>query len=324
MSTPKPGKGANSQLARRHFTPRIWMLRHLQAALSSLGRLSRTPISTVMTVAVIGIAMALPTGLHVLLDNVQQLAGRWDSAATISLFLQQGVAEDKGEALAKRLRKEPGIEEVQLIGRQEALNEFRRFSGFAGALDALEENPLPVVLMVTPAAAQSSPREAEALVKKLQQIDEVEFAQLDLQWVRRFQAITEIATRGVYVLASLLALAVLLIVGNTIRLDIQNRHAEIEITKLVGGTDAFIRRPFLYYGLWYGLLGGWLAWLLISLSLSLLSGPVEHLALLYHSDFDLSSVNISTILTLMAGGGLLGLGGSWVAVGRHLSAIEPT
>jgi cell division transport system permease protein len=324
MKAQKPGKGANSQPASRHFTPRIWLLRHLQAALSSLGRLSRSPISTVMTVAVLGIAMALPTGLHVLLDNVQQLAGRWDSAATISLFLHQGVDEDQGDVLAQRLERRAGIEEVRLIGRQQALEEFRRFSGFAGALDALDENPLPVVLMVTPSTAQSSPAAAETLVKELQQIDEVELAQLDLQWVRRFQAITEIATRGVYVLASLLAMAVLLIVGNTIRLEIQNRHAEIEITKLVGGTNAFIRRPFLYYGFWYGVLGGWLAWLLISLSLSLLSGPVANLALLYHSDFDLSSVNISTILTLMAGGGFLGLGGSWIAVGRHLSIIEPS
>ncbi len=324
MRRQKNGKKVNGQRTRRRLNPRIWILRHLQAALSSLGRLSRSPISTVMTVAVIGIAMALPTGLHVLLDNVHQLTGRWDSAATISLFLKQEVGEKEGETLAQRLRRHTGIEAVRFIGREEALTEFRRFSGFASALDALNENPLPVVLVVTPVGDRSSPQAAEALVKELQKTDGVEFAQLDLQWVRRFQAITEIATRGVYILASLLAMAVLLIVGNTIRLDIQNRHAEIEITKLVGGTDAFIRRPFLYYGLWYGMLGGWLAWLLISLSLSLLSGPVENLALLYHSDFDLSSVRISTVLTLMAGGGLLGLGGSWVAVGRHLSAIEPS
>ncbi len=304
--------------------PRIWILRHLQAALSSLGRLSRTPLAALMTVAVIGIAMALPAGLHLLLDNVQQLSNRWDSAATISLFMQQGVDEAKAATLAKRLRGMDDIATVAMISRSEALEEFRQLSGFADALEALDENPLPVVLIVQPAIQHTTAAAAGVLLKRLQRESGVDFAQLDMEWIQRFQAIARIASRGVVVLGSMLALAVLLIVGNTIRLEIQNRHAEIEITKLIGGTDAFIRRPFLYSGLWYGLLGGWLAWIMVSTALWILSGPAEELALLYHSDFGLSSVPISTILILMAGGGLLGLLGSWVAVGRHLSAIEPT
>ncbi len=304
--------------------PRIWILRHLQAALSSLGRLSRTPLAALMTVAVIGIAMALPAGLHLLLDNVQQLSNRWDSAATISLFMQQGVDEAKAATLAKRLRSMDDIATVAMISRSEALEEFRQLSGFADALEALDENPLPVVLIVQPAIQHTTAAAAGVLVKRLQRESGVDFAQLDMEWIQRFQAIARIASRGVVVLGSMLALAVLLIVGNTIRLEIQNRHAEIEITKLIGGTDAFIRRPFLYSGLWYGLLGGWLAWIMVSTALWILSGPAEELALLYHSDFGLSSVPISTILILMAGGGLLGLLGSWVAVGRHLSAIEPS
>ncbi len=304
--------------------PRIWVLRHLQAALSSLGRLSRTPLAALMTVAVIAIALALPAGLHLLLQNVQQISNRWDSAATISLFMQQGVDEAKAERTAKKLRAMDEVATVTMISRSDALEEFRQLSGFADALEALDENPLPVVLIVQPAMQHTTPAAVGILVKKLQRQAGVDFAQLDMEWVQRFQAIARIAERGVVVLGSMLALAVLLIVGNTIRLEIQNRHAEIEITKLIGGTNAFIRRPFLYGGLWYGLMGGWLAWILVSVALWLLSGPAEELALLYRSDFGLSSVPISTILTLLAGGGLLGLAGSWVAVGRHLHSIEPS
>jgi cell division transport system permease protein len=277
-----------------------------------------------MTVAVIAIALALPAGLHLLLTNVQQLSGRWDSAATISLFMQQGVDETKAATLADRLRNMDDIATVTMISRSEALEEFSQLSGFADALQALDENPLPVVLIVQPSIQHTTAEAAGVLVKRLQRERGVDFAQLDMEWVQRFQAIAKIAARGVVVLGSMLALAILLIVGNTIRLEIQNRQAEIEITKLIGGTNAFIRRPFLYSGLWYGLLGGWLAWIMVSAALWLLSGPAQELALLYHSDFSLSSVPISTILTLMAGGGLLGLAGSWVAVGRHLSAIEPS
>ncbi len=296
----------------------------MQASLSSLGRLSRNLLSALMTVAVIGIAMALPTGLHLLLDNVQQISNRWDSAATISLFMQQGIDESKAAQTATRLRSMQDIATVTLITRSEALEEFRQFSGFADALKALDENPLPVVLIIQPTLQHTTAEAAGVLVKRLQREDGVDFAQLDMEWIQRFQAIAKIASRGVVVLTSMLALAVLLIVGNTIRLEIQNRHAEIEITKLIGGTDAFIRRPLLYSGLWYGLLGGWLAWIMVSIALLLLSGPAEELAILYHSDFGLSNVPVSTILTLIAGGGLLGLVGSWIAVGRHLSTIEPS
>ncbi|OQX46977.1 MAG: cell division protein, partial [Candidatus Sedimenticola endophacoides] len=170
----------------------------------------------------------------------------------------------------------------------------------------------------------STPEAASALLDELQALDDVEFAQIDLQWVRRFHGITEIAQRTVLILGGLLGLAVLLVVGNTIRLEIENRRAEIEITKLIGGTNAFIRRPFLYSGLWYGLLGGLIAWLLVSLSLFLLESPVSQLAGLYESQFGLSGMGPGAFLLLLAGSALLGLLGSWIAVGRHLSAIEPT
>lgn len=321
----KPRKKRSARISpRSSLRLDVWLLRHLQVALASLGRLIRSPLSTLMTTLVIGIALALPTGLYLLLNNAETLSGSWDGAASISLFLKQETSNQQAQQLASRLRDDPAIADVQLISRSEALEEFRQLSGFAGVLDTLDENPLPALLVVEPTAQHADPAPAEALLARMKQHSEVEFAQLDLQWVKRFHAITRIAQRGVIILASLLGLSVLLIVGNTIRLEIQNRHAEIEITKLIGGTNAFIRRPFLYNGAWYGLFGGISAWLMVSISLLLLDNPVEQLSGLYQSSFELSGISFTTLLTLLGGSTLLGLGGSWIAVGRHLHQIEPS
>ncbi len=306
----------------RRFQPHAWILRHLQVALASLGRLTRSPLSTLMTAAVIGIALTLPTGLHLLLSNLQLLSAGWDGTTSISIFIKQEVKPEQLDQLVSRLRAEPRIAGVRLITREQALEEFQRLSGFSGALEALEENPLPPVVVVT--STLESPEQAETLLAELEQLGETDFAQLDMQWVRRFQAITEIAQRAILVLASLLGAAVLLVVVNTIRLEIQNRHAEIEITKLIGGTDAFIRRPFLYLGIWYGLSGGIIAWLLVLLSLQLLEAPVAQLAGLYQSGFSLIGIDAPTFLMLVGGSTLLGLAGSWIAVGRHLAGVETT
>ncbi len=313
-----------SRKLRKAFPAHIWLQRHAQVALSSLGRLSRNPLSSLMTCAVIGIALALPVGLHVMLHNLQQISGSWESGASISVFLKQRVSDEEASALAEKLRRHQRIQEVQLITRHDALKEFQRQSGFADALQALDYNPLPNLLFIQPKIDFTTPEKAQQLVRELRLLPEAEIVQLDLQWVRRLQAITIIAQRGVVVLTALLSMAVLLIVGNTIRLEIQNRRTEIEITKLIGATNAFIRRPFLYTGFWYGLFGGLIAWSLVAVSISLLSGPVATLAQLYQSGFDLSNLNAETALTLLGGSSLLGLLGSWLAVGRHLSAIQPS
>lgn len=321
----RPRKKRSARISpRSSLRADVWLMRHLQVALASLGRLIRTPLSTLMTTLVIGIALALPAGLYLLLGNAETLSGNWDGAASISLFLKQETSDEQAQQLANRLRQDPAIAQVQLISQSEALEEFRQLSGFAGVLDSLDENPLPALLIVEPEPKHAEPAPAEALLTRLKQHSEVEFAQLDLQWVKRFHAITRIAQRGVIILASLLGLSVLLIVGNTIRLEIQNRHAEIEITKLIGGTNAFIRRPFLYNGAWYGLFGGITAWLMVTVSLLLLDNPVEQLAGLYQSGFQLSGISFTTLLMLLGGSTLLGLAGSWIAVGRHLHEIEPS
>ncbi len=302
----------------------VWALRHLQVALASLGRLSQNPISTLMTAAVIGIALALPLGLSLLLNNVQQLSGTWDGGASISLFLKQEIALEEAEQLSNKLRARGDVARVRMINRDRALAEFRDLSGFAGALDTLESNPLPHLLIIEPGEQHSSPDAAAQLLEELQKLPAVDFAQLDLQWVRRLQGITAIAHRAVLILGSLLGLAVLLIVGNTIRLEIENRRREIEITKLIGGTNAFIRRPFLYCGLWYGLFGGMIAGILVTVSLWLLESPVTRLAGLYESQFGLTGMGFLPFILLLIGSSLLGLIGAWIAVGRHLSEIEPS
>jgi cell division transport system permease protein len=183
---------------------------------------------------------------------------------------------------------------------------------------------LPAVLLVLPAAEHTEPQSAADLQGRLQALPETEQAQLDLQWVQRLTALLALAQRGVLLISALLSLAVLLVVGNTIRLEIQGRGEEIVVTKLIGATDGFIRRPFLYSGTWYGIIGAVLAWLLVETGFWLLDTPVRQLADLYQSSFQLQTLPLLLLFTLLASGILLGLLGSWIAVGRHLSAIEPS
>lgn len=300
-----------------------YLLRHLQVLFYSLGQLARTPFASLVTVAVIGISLALPAGLYVLLDNMQRVSGAWDSAAQLSVFLKRDVSERAGQALAQKIRVRPEVASVQYISREAALAEFKRLSGFGAALNALDDNPLPAVLSIRPVAAHADAATLDKLGKDLQAMREVELVQLDLDWIKRLNAIIELAQRGVWLLAAVLALALTLIVGNTIRLAVLSRRTEIEIIKLVGGTDAFIRRPFLYSGLLQGLGGAICAWALLALVLVLLAAPVQDLAALYGSRFELHGLDWQAGLVLLALGALLGWLGSRLAVGRHLRAIEP-
>ena len=248
-----------------------YFLRHAQVFFFSIGHLARTPLTTLMTLAVIGITLALPAGLYVLFDNLQRASHGWDAGVQISLFLKHDTSEHAANALVDKVRSMPEVAAVQYISRAQALTEFKRLSGFGDALDVLDSNPLPPVLVVRPTPGMSTPNQAQALVQTLSRLPGVDLAQLDLEWIKRLHAMLTLAQRGVLILAGLLALAVLLIIGNTIRLAILNRRSEIEVIKLIGGTDAFIRRPFLYAGLLQGFFGAVVAWLLVTLGLLLLS-----------------------------------------------------
>jgi cell division transport system permease protein len=276
-----------------------------------------------MTVSVIAIALALPGGLYLLTTNLNQLSGGWDQTAAISLFLRAGVGWERATRLAQQLRGRPDLASVRPISPEEALEELRTQSGFAEAVEHLEENPLPAVLVLVPAASLNNPEQLEALRDTLMSLPEADFARLDIQWMRRFQALVRLAERGVLLLGGVLAFGVLFVVGNTIRLEIENRREEIEIMELVGATPGFIRRPFLYIGAWYGLFGGLGAWLLVLLGLLLLQGPVSRLAGLYETEFSLSGLGPGALALLLGGSAALGLIGSWLSVNRHLTAAEP-
>jgi cell division transport system permease protein len=304
---------------------KAWLLRHLQTFFFSLGQLSRAPASTLLTASVIGIALALPCGLYLLLQNAEALTGRWEGTAQLSLFLSQETSAAQAEQMASVLRGRPEVAAVRLITPTEALAEYREMSRLGEVLDALEgDNPLPTVLVVDLGREARTSESAETLAAELQELPAVELAQYDLQWLERLFAILEVVRSAVLIAASLLAVGVVLVVGNTIRLGIDNRREEIEIARLFGATDAFIRRPFLYSGFFYGLLGAVLAWVALRSALALLGGPVSELAALYGSAFGLNPMGPGLNAALIGGGAGLGLVGSWVAVGRHLSAIEPS
>lgn len=298
-----------------------YLLRHLQVFFSTLGQLARNPFSSLMTAAVIGITLALPAVLYVAVDNLQHVTGGWERGTQISLFLKPTLGDQSAIRLAEKIRQMPGVQTVEHVSRAQALAEFKRLSGFGDVLDSLETNPLPPVLIVRP-AVYSEPARLQELLKQLQRETAVETMQLDLEWVQRLQAILHIAERGIWILALLLAAGVVLIVGNTIRLAILNRRTEIEIITLIGGTRAFIRRPFIYSGLLQGLLGAVIAWLLVNLSLSLLTAPIQRLASLYHSQFSLVGLGLPGGIALLISGALFGWLGSYLAVTRHLREIE--
>lgn len=299
-----------------------YFTRHFQALFFTLGRLYRAPLSSSMTVLVLGIALALPAGLHVLVNNTRDLSGAWEGAARISVFLKQNVPQTQAESLADSWRRRQDVADIAVISAADALAEFRTLSGFGDVLDVLDENPLPAVLVIRPRNTEAAA--VAALADELRRLPAADIVQLDTQWLKRLNAILDIVRRVIFVVGALFAVAVIVIISNTIRLDIQNHRPEIEVTKLVGATNAFIRRPFLYTGFWYGLGGGLTAWLLVSASLWLLAGPVRNLAGLYGSEFSLSGLSGADTLIVLGTGSLLGWLGSWVAVTRHLGEIEPT
>ncbi len=323
-NTIKPQKKAASKTKsdmRRRFD--MWLLQHAQACVFSLGQYIKHPVNNLLTTAVIGISLALPASFYVLLDNVRMVSSGWDGSLQITLFLQTDISDEQAYAIADELTGNVRISDTTVIKRADALAEYQTLSGFADALDALDENPLPAVIIVKPAIESMNDADTNQLIQELEARPDIDSAQYDSQWIQRLLSLLEIINRVIVILATMLALAVLLIVGNTIRLAIFNRRSEIEITKLFGGTDSFIQRPFLYSGLWYGVFGSLLAWILIMVALQLLRDPVKQLANLYASNFELIGLGFTNSLILLSIGIALGLVGSWISVKRHLNAIEP-
>jgi len=297
--------------------------RHLQALLGSLGRLARSPLSTLLTLLVIALALALPTSLRLFVSNAQLATGNFANAVDLSVYLKTDVPLAKAQQLAQAAGQRADVAAVTVIAADKGLEDFRTYSGFGEALQALKDNPLPHVLHVRPKAEDSSAAALESLRRYFGAWPEVDLVQVDSEWVMRFNAILEVLRRLLLIAAALLGLGVLAVIGNTIRLEIQGRRAEIEVTKLVGGSNSFVRRPFLYTGVLYGLGGALLAWGIVAIAVAVLGDPVATLARLYGSRYVLRGPSRDDIGILLGAGAALGWLGAWISAARHLRSIEP-
>jgi len=299
-----------------------WITRHLSTAIGSLGRLVRQPFASLMIILVIAVTLAMPAAINLIVKNARSVSGSWDNALDFSVFLKQAVSVSEAEALARLIRQRADIDSVKFVSANDALVEFKRQSGFAEALDQLPDNPLPHTLVVRPSAGNTS-ASLILLQEEIGNLPESDYVQVDTEWVQRFHAILDIVRQAIAIGAALLGVAIVVIIGNTIRLDIENRREEIEVTKLIGATNAFVRRPFLWTGFWYGLFGGLMALALVYYGLFMLEGPVAKLSGLYQSNIAVVSLDLKEGAAIIGIGVFLGLFASWFTAARHMRRIEP-
>ncbi len=300
----------------------IWLARHAGTSIDSLGRLVRHPFSSLMIVLVIAVTLALPAAINLIVKNARSISGGWDNALDFAVFLKQELSESEAEGLARLIQQRADVDSVEFISSAQALSEFKEQSGFGRALDELPDNPLPHTLVVRPSPGNTGPSMI-LLQEELENLPETEHVQVDTEWVQRFHAILDIVRQAVAIGAALLGVAIVVIIGNTIRLDIENRRNEIEVTKLIGATNAFVRRPFLWTGFWYGLFGGLMALALVYYGLFLMQGPVARLAGLYQSNIAIAAMSLAEAAAIVGVGVFLGLIGSWFTAARHMRRIEP-
>ena len=300
----------------------IWLGRHGRTASASFKRLVHQPFASLMIILVIAVTLAIPAALNLAIKNFAAISSGWDDALDFSVFLDTGVSTGDAEALAGLIAQRADVDDVTLITAEAALAEFKEQSGFGAALDHLPDNPLPHTLVVRPSPA-NTPQSMTLLREELDSLPETELVQVDTEWVQRFHAILEIVQQAILIGGCLLGAAIVVIIGNTIRLEIQNRRDEIEVTKLIGASNAFVRRPFLWSGFWYGLFGSVFALGLVQYGLYLLRPTVARLAGLYQSGITMLTLDLRDSLLIVAIGVTLGLAGSWLAAARHMRSIEP-
>jgi cell division transport system permease protein len=305
-------------------TLRSFFVNHKAAFQAAWQRLFQNFGQTLMTALVVAISFALPLLLNIAITNLQKLGESWDTEPKLTLYIHARARESAVEALMDQLKRDQRIERIRYISADEALRAFEQGSGFGEALAGLEHNPLPAAIELSPALGYRSATQQQALAKELSDMAIVDEAAVDLQWVQRFIAITELASKLLWLLAALLIVGALLVIGNTIRLIIENRKDEIVVIKMVGGTNAFVRRPLVYSGALYGLLGALVALLIVFVVLVVVSGATEHIASAYSSQFQLQGLALRELLLVLVLGGVLGCVGAAFAVARHISHIEPS
>ncbi|HEX5337351.1 MAG TPA: permease-like cell division protein FtsX [Gallionella sp.] len=294
---------------------------HTGVLRNAMRRMFAAPLAGFLNILVIGIALSLPAGMYVLLQNAQGLVAQLSGTPQISLFLTMDAKTEDTDRLQKLLVEHPSIDRIEFITREQALDQLKRSTGLTDVIGGLRQNPLPDAFVVHP--RQTAAESLDALRQELAKLPKVEQAQLDSAWAYKLEALLKFGRLAVLILASLLSIAMLAITFNTIRLQILTQRDEIEVAKLIGATNGFIRRPFLYFGAAQGLFGGVAAWLIISVSLMLLNRQLGVLAQLYASEFVLHPLSVGDSLSLLLFSTYLGWLGAWLSVARHLSKIAP-
>ncbi|MCK9538008.1 permease-like cell division protein FtsX [Dokdonella sp.] len=298
-----------------------WRDQHLYSFFSSLGRLAARPFASALTVLVLGLALALPLLFWLAFDNARHWSGGLREARDITVFLDPAADAPAAQALAAELRGRADVAAVLVRTPEQGLAEFRQLAGFGAALDAMADNPLPSVLVVTPAASAAG--YDPPLVGELRGDARIDLVQYDATWGRKLTGILEFGERLVTVLAALLAAATVLVIGNTVRMDIQTRREEVSVMQLIGASDGFVRRPFLYAGLWYGLLGALLALAVVGLLEFALAAPLERLLGAWTDAQAARGLGAGAALGVLAAGATLGWLGAYLVVARHLAAGRP-
>ena len=302
---------------------KTYLSRHFQVLFSTLGDMTRTPVASLNTILIVAITLLLPCLLYVVVKSAQGLSDNWQGRPQISIFLQQELSEGEAKLIFDEISLLPAIGLAEFVSPNQALEEFRALSGLDSEIDFLDNNPLPTSVVLMPKNEYANSEQLMSLEQELSKIDGIDKIRLDLDWTDRFNAILNVFTSIASLMSGLLALALILIVGNTIKLLILNRRHEIEITKLVGGTDTFVRRPFLYYGSLYGFLGSLFTLLLLLGAALLVKQPIEQLSQLYQSHSALYKLSITDMAIILAIGTALGwLAARW-SVAQHLRKVQP-
>ena len=297
-----------------------WLMHHRRAIATTLSQMVSTPVASLFTLFAIGVALSLPTGLYVLLDNATQIAGSMPAQTEITVFMRDDASADDIAAMRQQLKTMPGLADTRFVSKQAALQTISKQMGMTELAAGLPKNPLPDAWIINPAATDVDA--IKRLAIQLRQLPQVALVQADHQWAQRLDALLALGREMVSLLAIILGIALLAISGNTIRLQIITRHAEIEVSRLIGATDRFIRRPFLYFGAIQGLIGGMIAWGVVSLGIAMLAPQVSTLGQLYASHITLYSLDLTHGAILLAIAGSLGWLGAYMAVGRTLAQID--
>jgi cell division transport system permease protein len=300
---------------------RTWLRQHRQAVAAAFGKLAAQKSAAVLNALVIGIALSLPAGGYALLASLRNVTQGAVLEPQLSVFLRTEDKRPEAEALGARLKADARVAEVRFVPREQALKELQATEGLAEVVAALGRNPLPDAFVVRPRA--SAAMQLDALAAELRALPGVAHVQVDSAWARRLGALAGTARLAIALLAALLSFGLVAITFNTIRLQVLTQRAEIEISKLIGATDAFIRRPFFYLGALQGMAGGLVALAIVLASLSALNVGVSELASSYGSSFRLTFLAPGDALAVVVFSALLGWFGAYISVSKYLLEIEP-